>query len=201
MPEDETTVENTETEETSDLETEQKEKTVPYDRFSEVYKEKKALETRITELEKKEDKGTLTDKQQQELEAKKYLQGLIHETLSETEKTKEQKEKEELVQFETEVKDFLALNPEVKRADFVKFLKDEADGYGATGVEGAGKLFLKLNDIDAKATDKAKADIKKKPGLPENEGGGSSTGYNPETDRGKSLGQLAHDKIREFGLK
>lgn len=196
----ETTVETTEEEEASDLETETEEKKVPYSRFSEVYKEKKALETRITELEKKPE-GTLTDKQQQELEAKKYLQGLIHETLSEVETTKEQKEKEELAQFETDVNDFLALNPDVKRADFVKFLKDEADGYGTTSVEGAGKLYLKLNDIDTKATDKAKADIKKKPGLPEHEGGGSSKGYDQEKDRGKSLMELANEKISEFGLK
>lgn len=168
------------------------EKTVPYGRFKEVNEEKNRLEQEIASLKNQKRDGGLSPEQEKELQAKQYLKSLLKETLAEEEKAKQEAEATELKQFEASVDEVLALNPAVKRDDFLKFIEEKSDEYGIQTPEGAMKLYLDLGKLSKDALDKAKDELRGKPKLPHHEGEGGSKQVD---DTGKSLYQIASEAI------
>lgn len=156
------------------------EKTVPYERFREVNQKMRDLETEISSLKTKSDTTGLSEEQQKELKAKEYLKSLLKETLTETEKEKSAAEAKEQSNFEQEVRDALDINPDVKRAEFTKFLEEKADDYGITSVSGAMRLYREINNLSKEAVEKAKKDLTNKPGLPKSEGTAESKSEYPK---------------------
>lgn len=170
---------------------------VPYERFKEVNEQKNALETRIKELEtKKETPGGLNDAQQKELEAKQYLKGLLKETLSEEQQAAKAAEEQEQKQFERQVSDVLGVNPDVEKKDFVDFLEKEGDDYAS--VDSAMRAYKRINEKVIEAKKKTREDEKRKPDMPSHEGGGGKSSA-LETDKGKTISQIADEVIR--GMK
>ena len=165
---------------------EDKPKTVPLSRFNEVYGEKKALEEKLKEKEVPDDK--------KEQEAKNYLKNLQRETLKEIRAEEEKAKEQELANFNKEVAEILELNSDVKKADFLKFIEEEAEKYGVQSVSGSMSLYRKFEEVSKTSSDKTKREISSKPKLPSNEGGGNET-YN---DSGKSLYQIANEAKKEL---
>lgn len=173
---------------------EPQEKSVPYSRFKEVNDQLRELKDSIKSLETQKREGTLSDDDKRELDAKKYLERLMEETLEKKEREKKAAEEEEFHQFNEAVDKALDAAPSVKRSDFLKFLEDEGDDYAT--VEAAMRQYRKRLDLTEKAKESAKDDLKKKPGLPAHEGGTPKT-Y--EADKGKTLAQIAEEAIRSLG--
>ncbi|KKL08000.1 hypothetical protein LCGC14_2580320 [marine sediment metagenome] len=176
---------------------EEEKTTVPYERFKEVNDKMRNLETEIQGLKSQKDESGLNTEQKKELEAKEYLKGLLKETLTEQkdESTKEEQAQQE--KFDKDVADILSVNTEVKKDDFLKFVEKEADTYGISSVEGAMLLFRKINNIKTETAEDTRRDIDKKPGIPSTEGGGGGS-KTPETDKGKSLNQIADEVTRDL---
>ena len=172
---------------------------VPQEKFGQVYGQVKNLEREITDLKKGNSEGKLTPEQQKELEAKTYLKNLMKETLSETEKEKSEREKSELDTFKKDVDDVLTTNTDVKKNDFLKFLDDEGDDYSS--VAAAMRGYKRQGEVAKDASDKTKADERKKPDMPKSEGDGTSSVDYSEKDKGKNLWQVAQDAIKEFTSK
>jgi hypothetical protein len=165
--------------------------TVPVSRFKEVYREKKELEQKVSSLEAKKEE---TPDEKKELEAKTYLKNLQKEVLKEMEEEKVRASKEELTKFNQQVEDTLVINTDVKKAEFLKFIEEEAEHYGIESVDGAMKLYRKFNDLSKEVADKTKKDISSKPKMPTHEGGGK-----PAYDDGnKSLYEIANEAKKEL---
>ena len=168
-------------------------KTVPLERFNEVYGQLKDVRKEIDSLKTEKNKGGLTPDQEKELQAQEYLEKLIVKTIDKKEQTTKQAQEQEQKEFESSVDSTLSLNPDVKRPEFVAFLEKEADKYGVTTVEGAMNLYKQLNKTVLEAAQKAKEDLRKKPDSLQNEGSG---GKKLPDDSGKSLNQIADEAIR-----
>ena len=175
-------------------EKEEDKQTVPLSRFQEVYREKKELEEKISSLETKKADGTITSDEKKELEAKNYLKNLFKEVSKEEQEETKKAERIELESFNKEIEEIITLNPDVKKADFLKFIEVEADKYDIKSVNGAMSLYRKLEDVSKSASEKTKKDISSKPKLPTHEGGGGET-YD---DKGKSLYQIANEAKKEL---
>ena len=167
-------------------------KTVPYERFQEVYGEMKTLKEEIAAIKQSADtqSGGLTPAQKQEIEAKEYLAKLIDERLSASETQRAKAEEEEQKSFESELKTVLELNSSVDKDKFLTFLKDEADEYGDISVKGAMAIFKKLNDTSKEAQETVKRNLAQKPNMPSSDGKGGGTTYD---DKGKSFYQIAEE--------
>lgn len=174
------------------------EQSVPYNRFKEVNDKKNELEARIAELEGKKNDGGLTAEQQKELQAKQVLAKMFDEHLANREKTAKEAEAREQREFEEQVKNELAANTEVKRAEFVKFLEDNGDDFST--VASAMKFYKTLDAAQKEAYNKAKGELTGKPALPKHEGGKGEVDYREE-DKGKSLWEIAHNAIAGQGKK
>lgn len=183
-------------EETTDSSSETKtEQAVPYDRFKQVNDQKRELEERIQDLEKKDSTGSLTPEQQKELQAKTYLKSLLSETLEEQKKSQEAAEKAEQRKFEQDVDDQIVANPEVKRAEFVKFLEKEGDDYSS--VSAAMKGFRRLNETAKEAAEKTKENFERKPKMQTSQGaGGGAFSEPPAEDKDKSFWEIARDAMK-----
>lgn len=190
----ETSTEETSTEESSA--SEEDKKTVPLERFNEVYGQLKDVKKEIESLKTKEAKTGLNPEEEKELKAQEYLQGLIEKTLSKREEQAAQAKVRAEKELKENIEETLSLNPDVKRTDFVKFLENEADKYGVNTVAGAMNLYRQINKTTLEANQKAKDELKKKPSSLSNEGTGG--GKAPD-DTGKTLRQIAEEAIR--GLK
>lgn len=168
------------------------EKTVPLERFQEVYGEMKALKDEVNLLKEKSDTqpGGLTPQQKQELEAKEYLAKLIDERLTETSSKREQEEVKELQEFASELETVLEMNSSVDKEQFMKFLEEEADNYDVSSVKGAMAVFKKINSSTEEGKVKAKEDLARKPNLPSSDFGGGKSSYE---DKGKSFYQIAEE--------
>lgn len=166
--------------------------TVPLERFREVYGKVKELEEEISTLKAKPE----TPEQDKELQAKMYLKNLYKEILQEEQAVSSKKEQREISDFNAEVDDVLLVNPGIKREDFLKFIEEKSEDYGLESVSGALKVYKDLRAVAQTASEKAKEELKKKPGLPSHEGGGSKPAYD---DKGKSLQDIAQEVAR--GLK
>jgi len=176
------------------LPSEEDKQTVPVSRFKEVYREKKELEEKISSLEAKKNEGTITSDEKKELEAKTYLKNLQKEVVKEMEEEKAKTAKEELTKFNQQVEDTLVVNTDVKKAEFLKFIEEEAENYGIESVDGAMKLYRKFNDLSKEVADKTKKEISSKPKMPTHEGGGKST-YD---DSNKSLYDIVNEAKKEL---
>ena len=176
-------------------EEEQEGKTVPYERFKEIYKKGKDLEQEVSSLKAKGQEGGLSADEKKELDAKVYLKKIAKEAIDEIEASKAEVTKKEQQTFDDEVAETLDINPDVKKADFLKFIEKEAQTYGIDSVEGAMKLYKKFNEVSKDASEKTKKDIASKPGLPKHEGGGGET---PPDDSKKSLYQIVADDKKEL---
>jgi len=185
----ETTTEETSTEEKVE------EQKVPYSRFKEVYDKSKKVDELSAEnqrlKEKKDDTG-LSEEEQKELKAELYLKNLTKKVLKEEREETERQKAQEDRKFVEEVDDMVALNPEVKRTEFVKFLEEEVDELGITSVSGAMKAFKKLNSIKKEVAEETKEKINEKPGLPKSSTSQSQVDYTKE-DKNKSLAQIAQE--------
>ena len=168
------------------------EKAVPYTRFKEVNDKMKTLEGEITALKTQKSDGGLSPEQKKELEAKTYLKNLLKETMDETKTAESQKEKAELEKFDQDVSEILSVNADVKKDDFLKFVEEEAATYGIESVDGAMKLYRKMNDLSKEVSEKTKKELLGRPKLPEHEGGGKQE----PSDAGKSLWQIADEVIK-----
>ncbi len=174
------------------------EKMIPESRFNEVYGKMKTLEREIGTLKEGKRDGTLSEDQQKELQAKEYLKGLLKETLSEQERTKQEQEQQEVREFKDKVETVLAIHTDVKKDDFLKFLEEEGDDYAS--VDAAMKVYKRLSETAKDASEKAKQSISKKPKLPSSEGTGGSVDY-AESDKGKTMWQIAQEAARELSKK
>lgn len=174
------------------------EKMIPESRFNEVYGKMKTLEREIGTLKEGKRDGTLTEDQQRELQAKEYLKGLLKETLSEQERTKQEQEQQEAREFKDKVDSILAIHTDVKKDDFLKFLEEEGDDYAS--VDAAMKVYKRFSETAKDASEKAKQSISKKPKLPSSEGTGGSVDY-AESDKGKTMWQIAQEAARELSKK
>lgn len=173
-------------------------KTVPYHRFKEINDKVHNLEEQLKSYDKaKNETGKIND---QETQAREYLQKLLEETLDKKEKMRIEMESKEQAQFESEVKEILEINSDVKESDFLKFLEEKADDYGVQNIAGAMKLYRDLNNLEKESVKKAKADLTGKPKLPSNEGPGGSSGA-PESDKGKTIYQIAQEAAKAAGLR
>lgn len=193
--------ENTEESQSSDESStsESTEQMIPESRFKEVYGKMKDLEREIGTLKEGKREGTLTEDQQKELQAKEYLKGLLKETLSEQERTKQEQEQQELKEFKDKVETVLSIHTDVKKDDFLKFLEEEGDDYAS--VDAAMKVYKRLSETAKDASEKAKQSISKKPKLPSSEGtSGGSIDY-AEADKGKSMWQIAQEAAKELSKK
>lgn len=172
------------------------EKTVPLERFNEVYGQLKDVRKEIESLKTEKKAGGLSPEQEKELQAQEYLEKLIVKTLDKKDQESKQAKETGDKAHKESVDSTLSLNPDVKRADFVKFLAEEANKYGVSNVEGAMNLYKQMNKSVLEAAQKAKDELKKKPGAISNEGSG---GKSTPDDTGKSLNQIADEIIR--GMK
>lgn len=169
------------------------EQTVPYHRFKEVIDKTKALEADIQALKSTKKDSGLTPEQEKELQAKTYLKSLLKETLTEQEEAQARDKEQELKQFEKDVESALELNTDVKKPDFLKFMEEEGDDFSS--VASAMKHYKNVQEAREEAVEKAKDDLKGRPNLPRHEGGGTAKEA-PETDKGKSITEVAQDIIR-----
>lgn len=174
----------------------QKDEMVPKEQFNKVYGKMKDFERKLTELEKGKKEGTLTPEQEKEFQAKTYLKNLLKETLDETQKERDARERADLESFKTEVEEVLDANTDVKREDFMKFLEEDGDDYSS--VAAAIKGYKRLHETAEDAADKAKKGEQRKPRMPKSEGEGSEPRDYEKEDKGKSLWQVAQDAAREF---
>jgi DnaJ-domain-containing protein 1 len=170
----------------------EEEKTVPYERFKEVYGEVKTLKEEIASIKQSAEtqSGGLTPAQKQELEAKEYLAKMIDERMSESEAKKAKAAEEEQKNFEEELKNVLELNSSVDKDKFLNFLENEADEYGDISVKGAMAIYKKLNDTSKEAQETVKRNLASKPKMPSSDGKGGEVTYD---DKGKSFYQIAEE--------
>lgn len=174
-------------------------KTVPETRFKEVYGKMKELEREIGTLRDTKKEGNLTENQSKELQAKEYLKGLLKETLEEEKRASESKEQAELAKFKEDVNSVLEIHTDVKRDDFLKFIEEEGDDYAS--IAAAMKGYKRLHETAKDASEKAKQNLSKKPGLPRSEGsGGEKTNY-ADSDKGKTLWQIAQEAAAGISKK
>lgn len=175
------------------------EKSVPYARFKEVNDEVKGLKEKLENIEKlqtKQDGGkTLTPEEKKELDAKTYLKGLLKETMEETEKAKKDGEARELKQFNEAVAGVLEINPDIKRDDFLKFVKENESKYKFSSVEGAMAIYKDLNKTKTEAKEQGKKEVINRPKFPSNDGGSAPQTYDV---KGKSMSQIAEEAKREL---
>ena len=162
------------------------EKSIPYSRFKEVNDDLKTLKQEIAGLKTQKSDGGLSPEQQKELDAKTYLKSLLTETLNENKQVESQKEKAELEKFDSDVSESLSVNTDVKKDEFLKFIEEEASAYGIESVDGAMKLYRKMNNLTKEVSEKTKKEMLGKPRLPEHEGGGKEE----PSDAGKSLWEI-----------
>jgi len=163
---------------------------VPYSRFKEVNDSVKSLKKELEALKSpKQIQG-----EDPEAKAEKYLTELTEKVLSRKEEAKRVTEQREREDFKEQVDETLLLNPDVKRADFIKFLEKDADELGVQNVGSAMKLYKRLEEATKGASDKTKKEIASKPGLPKSDVSGKPD-YSKE-DKGKSLGQIASEITR-----
>lgn len=180
------------TDSSSETKTEQ---AVPYDRFKQVNEQKRELEQRVQELEKKDSQGTLTPEQQKELQAKSYLKNLLAETLDEQKKSQVAAEKAEQQKFEQDVDEQIVKQPDVKRADFLKFIEKEGDDYSS--VASAMKGYLRLEQVSKETEQKTKENFDRKPSMPTSQGAGGGTFTEPPADDSKkSFWEVASEAMR-----
>lgn len=154
----------------------------------------KEYEQKLKELEDSKSTGASPDKEK-ELQAKSYLKSLLKEVTEEEKKALERAEREQQERFERDVDEALLLNTDIKRAEFLKFIKDEADQYGVQTVQGAVTLFRRFQDVASSASEKTKKDLSKKPGLPASDGSGEAPAYK---DEGKSLYDIVNEAKKEL---
>ena len=181
-----------EVEETPEGEPSTPEQTVPIGRFNEVYKKTKELEEKIGTLNT--DKEVLTPEQQKEKQAEEYLSKLTEKVLEKREAAKKDADAKEQSKFEEEVDDVLAVHTDVKREEFLKFVKTKSDEYGVKSVKGAMKLYKDLGKLKSETEDELKDNLSKKPNLPKSEGASPKT---PTDDSGKSYEQIQREVERE----
>lgn len=178
------------------------EKSVPYSRFREVNEKMRSLEAEINSLKNQKAETGLTPEQQQELQAKQYLKNLLLETINEERRAREEAEKAEQEKFEKEVDDTLALYPDVKKDDFLKFIEEKGEAYGISSVAGAMKLYLDFKNFQKEVSDKTKKSLASKPSFPQHEGGSAGGSYSASPEfKHKSLRQIAEEAIRELTKK
>ena len=184
------TEEKSKDESSSDSSTD-KDKVIPYDRFSTVVKERNELREQLSkgEIAKKDEVKTLTPEEKKEIDAKTYLKNLYKEVMTEEESQRKQKEEQELKTFNSEVNSALELNLEVKREDFLKFIEEKSKSYGVKSITGAMALYKDLNKSVLEAKDQGKKEILNRPKTPVNEGQSSVK----SDDTGKSFYQLAQE--------
>ena len=181
-----------EVEETPEGEPSTPEQTVPIGRFNEVYKKTKELEEKIGTLNT--DKEVLTPEQQKEKQAEEYLSKLTEKVLEKREAAKKDADAKEQSKFEEEVDDVLAVHTDVKREEFLKFVKTKSDEYGVKSVKGAMKLYKDLGKLKSETEDELKDNLSKKPNLPRSEGASPKT---PPDDSGKTYEQIQREVERE----
>lgn len=171
----------------------EKGKTVPIGRFKEQYKKTKDLEQEVDSLKQKTE-PQLTPEQQKEKQAKDYLRGLIKDerkkVLAEEAEVKVKEQKD----FESDVSDILAVNTDVDKEEFLKFIENSSDDYGITSVKGAMKLYKDLGKVKTDTQEETKEKLAKKPNLPKGEGLKEET---PPDDSTKSYEQIVEESVRE----
>ena len=86
----------------------------------------------------------------------------------------------------------------MKKDDFLSFLEKEGDDYSS--IQAAMKAYKRLSNVEKEAIGKAKQELQKKPKLPAHEGGGGRQDYS-ESDKGKSLWQIAQEAATELSKK
>lgn len=183
----------------SESSTDKADKSVPYARFKEVNDQLKEMKSRIDSLQTKEDKGSITPEEKKELDAKNYLKNLFKEVMTEEEKMKSEKEKQESVAFNKEIDSLIELHPDIKRADFVEFIDKNSDKYGIQSVKGAMALYKDLNNIKTSAKEAGKKEIINKPKFPSSDSGMAAK---PNYDiKGKSLHDIAREAAEELASK
>lgn len=182
---------------TEDSSTKETEKTVPYERFHEVIADNQELKAKleevtsgIQELKEQKSQAGLTEQQQAELNAKQTLAKMIRDEMSALQKEQKASAEKEQIAFDRTVASELALNPTVKRTEFLKFLEDEGDNFSS--VRSAMNVYKKLNEVQKTSAEKTAKTIASKPGLPSNEGESKPNSYT-EADKGKTLSQLAEE--------
>ena len=170
----------------------EEEKTVPYSRFKEINEQKKIAEQERDSL-KKTTPPELTAEQQKEKQAKDYLKGLTKEVLAEEKKVAKEAETQEQKKFEDEVSDILAVNTDIEKDDFLKFIEESGDEFGITSVKGAMALYKKLDKVKTETEGKTKEDLAKKPNLPKTEG---TKPVKEVDDSDKSFQEVVNDEMR-----
>ena len=192
---DETKVDSTEgdtkVDSSSDSSTD-KDKTIPYDRFSAVVQERNELREKLSkgETARKDEVKTLTPEEKKEVDAKQYLKNLYKEVITEETAQRKQMEEQELKAYNTEVNTALELNTDVKREDFLKFVKEKSESYGVKSITGAMALYKDLNKSVLDAKDQGQKEILNRPKTPTNEG---QTSTKSEDTSDKSFYQLAQE--------
>ena len=169
---------------------ETKEQSVPYHRFKEVNQKYGELKEQISELQAQiKEKGSTTP---EESNAKTYLKQMLKETLAEEQRQKQQEERAVQEKFNNSLDEVLDIHTDVKRADFIKFIEDNAKKFDISSVQGAMSLYkeMKSSKVVAK-TDK--------PNLPEHKGTAESKPV--YDDKGKSLSQIAEEAIADLSKK
>ena len=171
------------------------EKTVPYKRFKDVNEAKNVAEQKLQTLETQKTE-TLTPDQQKEKQAKDFLKGLVKEQLEADAKTKKATETKEQKEFESNVDDAIVANPKIDKNEFKKFIEDNAEKYGITGVSGAMKLYKDMNKIKDDTVEETKENLAAKPKLPKSKGvADTTTDYSGDKD--KTYEQVQEEIIRE----
>lgn len=175
----------------------EEEKTVPYSRFKEVNEQKKTAEQERDSL-KKTTEPQLTPEQQKEKQAKDYLRGITKEVLAEEKKAVKEEEVQEQKKFEDEVSDILAVNTDIDKDEFLKFIEDNGDKYGITSVKGAMTLYKDMGKAKTDTEEKTKEDLAKKPNLPKTEGAKPEKSVD---DSEKTFQQVVDEELREAETK
>ena len=187
-------VETTEESSTSEEEAQ----TVPIDRFNKVYQENKELKEASKTPETKE-KENISPDQQKEAQAKTYLKGLVKEELEEAKADEVKATKAEETKFDSDVEDVLAVNTEVDRDEFLKFMEEKSDKYSMESVTGAMALFKDFQGVKSETEEETKENLAKKPDLPKSEAGGAGSAV--IDDSGKSIQEIAAELGEEAEAK
>lgn len=172
-----------------------KEQPVPYNRFKEVVDKVKDLEEKLSKGQPQSPPAS--DKEQQERQAKDYLKGISREALKELKDEEAREAKAAEAQFRDDLDDELALNPDVKKAEFLKFYEDKKATYGFTSVRNAIAVFKDVGPV--LASEAAKAARDRKPDMPGQGGSGKAPAGPPAEDSKRSYHQVLEDAKRALG--
>jgi hypothetical protein len=156
------------------------------------------MKERIDSLQTTSQERNLTQKEQEELNAKTYLRNMLKEVLTEEEKSKKDAEERKTAKFNSEVDSVLEINPDVKKNDFVDFIEKNSKKYGIDSIPGAMALYRDLNQIKSKAKDEGKKEIIGRPKFPSSDGAVGKGNYDI---KGKSLYDIARESIEELASK